>query len=359
MRVLLLSRYDRLGASSRLRLIQYMDYFRKTRVNDLEFEISPLLPDAYVRFLYGQERSSQMVRVAISYIKRVRRLCTLRNVDLIWLEKELFPWTPYFIEKLFLRWRPYILDIDDAVFHRYDMHSSPWIRWLLGKKIDAIMKNSALVFAGSQYLVTRAELAGVKQIEMIPTVVDLNRYPFPCNEVPEFNVVLKIGWIGSPISQHYLQQLEVPLKELNAQFPIKLLVVGVSDDFEFSGAPMERIVWSESREVEIISSMDVGIMPLSDDGWAKGKCAYKLIQYMACGKPVVASRVGENCTVVKNGENGFLVSNSEEWLFALRQCKSRTLRKKLGQHGRELIEKKYSLQALSPRVVEIFKGITN
>ena len=157
MNCLLLSRYGRLGASSRMRFYQYLPFLESQRIH---VETAALLDDSYIRNL-NSGNSTDWASILGSYLKRVRSLARSRRFDLVWVEAEVFPWLPDWGE-LWLSWRhiPYVVDYDDAAFHRYDLHSLAAVRWLLGHKIDRVMKRAALVVAGNSYLADRARQAG-------------------------------------------------------------------------------------------------------------------------------------------------------------------------------------------------------
>jgi glycosyltransferase involved in cell wall biosynthesis len=352
MRVLLLSRYDRLGASSRLRSYQYLSYLIQRGV---EVEVSPLFDDAYVRGLYTRKVSKWLV--VLAYMQRISRLFSAQTYDLIWIEKEALPWLPICFELFFLRRNvPLVVDYDDAVFHRYDTHRSGLVRLVLGKKIDRVMSASDVVIAGSEYLVERARLAGARWIEKLPTVVDLNRYPLL--PVRRIDNVVTIGWIGSPGTSHYLLPLISVFYSLHKSFNLRVLAIGASKRAEFDDL-VEVLPWSEDTEVSLLAQVDIGIMPLPDEPFERGKCAYKLIQYMASSKPVVASPVGENVYVVRPGVNGFLASSESEWQSALFDlCNDSILRKRFGQAGRAIAEGTYSLAVTAPRLLGIFNSLT-
>jgi glycosyltransferase involved in cell wall biosynthesis len=351
MRVLLLSKYDRLGASSRLRSYQYLPYFNQ---HGVDVEVRPLFDDAYVRSLYKRKVSKW--RVVLAYMQRLRHLFNARSYDLIWVEKEALPWFPAFLELFFIRrMAPLVVDYDDAVFHRYDTHRSALVRSVLGRKIDWIMAASDVVIAGSEYLVERAQLAGARRIEKLPTVVDLSRY----SSLPIWRVenVLTIGWIGSPGTAHYLLPLIPAFRLLHKNFNVRVLAIGSNNRAEFDDL-VEVLPWSEDTEAFLLAHIDIGIMPLRDEPFERGKCAYKLIQYMASGKPVVASPVGENVHVVRPGVNGFLASSQSEWLSALSNlCNDTTLRERCGQAGRAIVEETYSLTVTAPRFLGLIRSL--
>jgi hypothetical protein len=166
------TRYGRRGASSRMRSYLYVPYLES---NGWIVKISPLFSDDYVDALYA--RKSRGWYTIKGYLKRLKDLLTVWKYDIIWIEKEIFPFSPA-IPELFLKLikKPYVADYDDALFHRYDDHPLAIIRLLLGKKIDQVMKYSSVVTAGNDYLADRARCSGAKRIEIIPTVIDLAKY---------------------------------------------------------------------------------------------------------------------------------------------------------------------------------------
>jgi glycosyltransferase involved in cell wall biosynthesis len=347
MRILALTRYSSLGPSSRVRFYQYIPYLTSCGV---ELHVAPLLGDDYVRSLYSGRRQS-VLSVVMAYINRVARLMNSRSFNLLWVEKELFPWFPARAESsLARRGIPYVADYDDAVFHRYDLHRSPLIRALLGKSIDAVMRHATTIVVGNDYLAECAHRAGAGRIEYLPSVVDINRYTVR----EKINKQFLIGWIGSPITAPYLGLIREALEEVSKQIDARLVLVGAGDQDPLPGVAKEVLPWSEDSEVAHIQSFDVGIMPLPDGPFEQGKCGYKLIQYMACGLPVIASPVGVNTRIVEQGKTGFLASGNTDWVQALVMLsKDAEMRNELGKAGRKKVEQEYSLQVTAPRLLEI------
>ena len=170
MNCLLLSRYGRLGASSRMRFYQFLPFLESQQIH---VDTAALLDDSYVRNL-NSGKSAAWTSILGSYVRRVRSLASSSRFDLVWVEAEVFPWLPDWAELwLSRRHIPYVVDYDDAAFHRYDLHRAVLVRWVLGRKIDRIMKQAALVIAGNSYLANRARQAGAARIEILPTVVDV------------------------------------------------------------------------------------------------------------------------------------------------------------------------------------------
>ena len=269
----------------------------------------------------------------------------------------LFPYTTLFRSRWLLPKNvPVVSDYDDALFHRYDTHRSTVVRKMLGRKIDGVMAGSTIVFAGNDYLATRAREAGAQRIERVPTVVDMQAYHQA--SVDRLDERVRVGWIGTPKTwaEHCIPMLDM-LKETMARHDAVFRAVG-------SGAPEQQISgfefpdWSEDEEVGLIQGMDIGIMPLTDSPMSRGKCGYKLIQYMACGLPVIASPVGVNSTIVEHGVNGYLASNEAEWSSALSALFSNpALRRSMGEAGRKKAVAESSIQAYGHKVANLFSHI--
>lgn len=352
MKVLSLTRYNRLGASSRLRSLQYFPWLQQAGI---EIEHAPLFDDEYLQRLYARQPTGAWQRQAL--LRRCRRLLQVRRgqYDLLWLEKELLPWLPWLIESALLpRGIPLLVDYDDAIFHNYDQHRLPLVRRLLGHKIDQLMQRADLVVGGSPYLCERAVAAGARRVEYLPTVVDLQRYPV--QQAQAEARPLRVGWMGTPVTARFLQPVLPVLQQLTRQHAVELLVVG--GQIEAPGLPVSTLPWSEDTEAASIGQMDIGIMPLHDSPWERGKCGYKLIQYMACGLPVVASPVGVNRELVTDGVNGFCASTPEQWLSALdRLLGDAALRARCGAAARRRVEERYCLQRTAPQLLTWMKEL--
>lgn len=352
MNILLLSRYSRMGASSRLRTMQYLPALANEGLN---VHVAPFFDDAYLEALY----SGHGARGSTSgyMLQRIRWMRQDPAPDLIWLEKEALPWIPWLIEGAILpRGVPIVSDYDDAVFHRYDKHRLGAVRAVLGRKIGRVMAASALVMAGNSYLGDYARRAGAPRVETVPTVVDLGAYQVR----PESGEAkaLRVGWIGTPQTwKDYARPVHTTLDMLLAQNQAVFRAVGAGMQPETRGT-LEILPWSEAAEVALIQSMDVGVMPLPYTPWARGKCGYKLIQYMACGLPVVASPVGVNRDIVEHGVNGFLAESDDDWRKAIETLLGDAdLRRRMGAAGRKKVEEQYSLQVWGPRVAQMLRSV--
>ena len=191
----MLTRYDRLGASSRVRSLQYIPHLES---QGFSISVCPLLDAHYLERLYvGQKRSfSPLLR---AYLRRAKSAMSARErFDLVWIEKELFPWLPASFEQLLLTGAPTIVDYDDAIHHRYDQHQSSLVRALLGRKIDVVMRSAGLVIAGNRYLADKALAAGARTIVTVPSAVDVDRYKNKQSLPRPSGCPLTVGWIVSP-----------------------------------------------------------------------------------------------------------------------------------------------------------------
>lgn len=345
MKILLLLKYSRMGASSRLRALQYVDHLES---EGFDVTVSSLFDDEYLHNLYKYGKRS-VFATAQRYLKRLIVLSSTYKYDLIWIEKEIFPYLPAFAEHLLrLQGKPYVVDYDDAIFHNYDLSENSLIRRFLGRKIDKVMRHSACVIAGNAYLAERAKAAGASRVELVPTVVDHQRYTTR-NSTDNQRPV--IGWIGSPSTQKYVVDIREALDKACKTHDARLMLVGASPQVlsELPGLDVEVVPWSEDREAELIRKMDIGIMPLPDGPWEMGKCGYKLIQYKACSVPVIASPVGMNVDLVNRSQSGLLAGSTADWESALQQLlESAEQRAKMGASGRQAVEETYSLQVQAP-----------
>lgn len=347
-KVLGLALYGASAASHRQRLSQYADGLATLGI---ALQINPLLGNEYLhwRFQGGGMPIGTLLRDAW---QRLAMLQDRDAYDVALLYCELFPLLPAWVEQPLLS-RPYIYDLDDAFYLKYRSGKLALTQPLLGAKVDALMAGAAAVTAGSQVLAQYARRFNPRT-HHLPTVVDTTRY------VPQRpggpGEALKVGWIGSPSTEHYLRMLVEPLSRLGEEGRVQLLVIGGKAP-PVPHVEVIELPWREDTEVELINTLDIGIMPLHDNPWSRGKCAFKLIQYMACGVPVVASPVGANVDVV-TPDCGFLASDTPQWLDSLRRLRDETaLRQRMGEAARERVLQHYSLHQTLPLLADVIHQV--
>jgi len=348
--VLALTRYDALGASSRVRMLQYVPHLARLGVM---VRVLPLLSNAYVESLYSG-KFPDVFDVARSYVRRVADLRGSAREPVLWLEKELLPWVPFLLEQPLLRGRRVVLDCDDAVWLRYQRHANPIWRGLLGNKIDRLFACADVVTAGNRWIGDHARAAGARNVQWLPSVVDLDRYALRSGHRADGPP--RIGWIGSPATVHYLRVLGPVLQVLASRHDFELVCVG-GGMFPLPGVQADFRPWSADTEAEEIRRFDIGIMPLTDGEWERGKCGYKLIQYMACGVPVLGSRVGANSHIVTDGVDGLLAGGNAEWIAVLESLLADPHRgAALGAAGRTTVERQFSVQSRCAEVAAALRG---
>ena len=344
MNLIFFTKYTRVGASSRYRKYQYVP---SLELSGAHVTISPLFGDAYLAYKYSHGRA-RIRDVILAFVCRVWAILKVSHDSVVVIEKELIPYFPALFER-WLVWRgiKIVVDFDDALFHQYDIHPKKWVRRFLRNKIATVMRLAHTVTAGNKYLADYALHAGASKVRIIPTVIDLARYPARI-EKGEADVI-NIGWIGSPSTSQYLRDIVPALARVCEGGRSILKTVG-SGPVELPDVALVVIPWTEETEVEEINSFDIGIMPLRDEPWERGKCGFKLIQYMACGLPVVASPVGVNATIVEHGVNGFLATSICEWEQALRTLAADpALRMRMGLAGRAKVQTEFSLNITAPQ----------
>jgi glycosyltransferase involved in cell wall biosynthesis len=336
-KILALTKYGRLAASTRQRLTQFEAFLN---ANDFSIDLVPLMDDAQIERI-AHNRPLNKLSIVKNYWKRLFYLRSAHRYDLIWIQYELFPYFPGFFEAM-ATWLkvPYVLDYDDAVFHKYDLHQLSLVRSILSVKLVPLMKGATAVMCGNTYIADYASQY-CANVKIIPTVVDTDVYG-PAESILTGDP-LAVGWIGSPSTWPYLLSLLPTITPVLEAYDARMLVIGsgqaqsLTKKFEFRD-------WQEPSEVQDIQDMAVGIMPLSDTPWARGKCGYKLVQYMACNVPAMASPVGVNRDILANGQSGVLCATADDWVRSLDLLLSDVdERRRLGLAGRKRVVEHYSV----------------
>ncbi|NQV88105.1 MAG: glycosyltransferase family 4 protein [Parcubacteria group bacterium] len=352
LKLLMFCRFGRKGASSRVRSYQYVPLFISAGVRVTE---NYLLSDKYLDSLYAH-KPIPLLNILGCLLRRFWYIATMFRYDVVWIEKELFPWLPSWTEYILaVCGVRYIVDYDDALFHLYENKTGIWARFFLHNKIDHIMRHAFYVIAGNDYLAKRAHRAGALRVVVIPSTVPVDEYSM--KDHANTNKLPTIGWIGSPSTVSHLA-LAVPyLISLHVMYPFRLYVVGSEGKVLNTGnIPTIYQKWTEQTQSRHLQEFDIGIMPLIEGNWERGKCGYKLIQYMASGLPVVASAVGANKQIVEDGIDGFLVSSEQEWQDRLQELfRSPQLRQQMGSAGRKKVSKFYDINICFPDVLNVLR----
>ncbi len=320
MRILFLTQYDERGASSRCRVYQYLPHLAR---HGIEGEIIPRLPS--VAEMWRRAGAADVVFLQ-KRVPSLTRLLALRRAHRLWF------------------------DFDDAIWLRRAADGT--VRPAAARKrlrLAATLRLSHGVIAGNDYLAAYARRWN-RNVALLPTPIDLDYYtPHSASRPPPS--APQLGWVGHPDNLGYLRPLEPVFAALCRRFPGLALRVVCSEPYESGSIPVENVLWSLAEEVANLRALDIGLMPLEEDPWTRGKCGYKALQYMAAGVPVVCSPVGMNTEIVTDGENGLLAAGPADWERQIaRLIAAPELRHRLGAAGRRSVEEHYSLAVMAERL---------
>ncbi len=255
------------------------------------------------------------------------------------------------------RWaRRVVFDFDDAIYLRRPRAlgmepGSSVLRW---NKFAQVCSLSDLVIACNSTLAERSR-PWARRIEVVPTPVECSTYD-PTGRGRRTGRVLV--WVGMPENVAYLEMIRPAIARLSSEYPGLSLRVISSQFPEWDEIPIERIPWSSETETRHIETADVGLMPLAEDAWARGKCAFKLLQYKAAGLPSVATDIGVNRDVVRHGRDGFLATSAGQWYEHLqRLLDDADLRRGMGVSAREHVLRNFDRSVVVPRTVALLRSV--
>lgn len=340
--------------SQRYRLEQWEPLLRERGV---EITYEPFEDEELHALLYQPGMLRQKLRLVTGGLSRRHALIRrVRDYDLVYILREAALLGPPVFEKLIHQRRvPIVFDFDDAIFVSYRSPSNGYFSYLkFASKTKTICRIASHVMVGNPYLAQYARQVN-DRVTVIPTTIDTEKYQVTPPKNPSGPPV--IGWTGSHSTVQHLDTLRGALKKLAQRESFRLRVIG-TPAYECPPVDVEAIRWRAETEVKDLSVIDIGVMPLPDDRWSKGKCGLKALQFMAAGIPTVCSPVGVNTDIIQDDQNGFIAGTEDQWVEKLTQLlRSHELRQRLGQAGRETVERKYSAITQTPRVYEIFKSV--
>jgi glycosyltransferase involved in cell wall biosynthesis len=348
-----LHRPDR-SPSQRYRFEQYVDILKS---NGYDCRQLFLLTESDDRLFYA---SGKYVGKAVILIKSFFKLCTevfLRKPSsIVFVQRECFMIGTSIFERLFSVRSKLIFDFDDSIWLPTISKGNQRLKFLKSSdKIKKIISFSNQVVCGNQYLATYASKYN-SNVTIIPSTIDTDSYYIRQRTDPK---TITIGWSGSFTTVPHFEYIVPALLKIQSKYGdrVKFLMIGV-EGYSCNGLNISSIVWNAKSEVGDLHLFDIGIMPLPDDEWTRGKCGMKGLQYMAAGIPTVMSPVGVNKEIIQDNENGFLASTEAEWLDKLTGLiESADLRERIGLNGRKTIEEKYSVKANAPLYLELFNKV--
>lgn len=340
MKIIFLTLGDEQIASSRTRVFQFFPYFDKQGVRYRTF---------VTKFAIRPRNIFELAWFYLYHFLLLLRIFVNPFYNVIFIQKVLLP--KFYLTGLKILGKKIVFDFDDAIYthdpsggesregvekHRDNSKMAVFL--------DIVSMSDLVIMEthNGEQLARRFNLKTLR----ITGPIDTTRYvPKPKSD-PE-NII--IGWIGSRTTTKYLKPLIPIFKKISAEYPqVSFKVIG-AEDLSTADARIQQVPWSLTTEVAELQKFDIGIMPLTDDEWTKGKGGYKLLQYMAIGIPCIASPYGINSEIVRDGENGYLVENEWGWCEKLKSLiEDASLRERMGARGREIAEKKYSLNVAAP-----------
>jgi len=334
--------------STRFRIRQHIDPLQRYGVGVMEYcpRIDKYAP---IPFLDGRVNHRYILPVhaawmGVKLMTRIPGILASRSHQVTWLSRELLPGYPS-LEKLLKK--PLAFDVDDAI----------WLTTPFGKSaIQRIARFSDLILAGNDHIANWfAPISN--RVHVIPTAVDTHRFK-PHREMDMDNEVFTIGWTGSSATLPFLEAIESPLARFLREFKHTRITIMADRKVCFKNIPPEKINcrrWSPHAESNFLNTMDVGLMPMPDTAWTRGKCAYKMLLYMATGVPVIVSPVGMNRDVLAMGDVGLSARTDDEWYEALVYIyRHRTSAATMGKTGRGVILNHFDRYLVTQRIADLF-----
>ena len=354
-RILFLSPYPfDTAPGQRFRYEQYFDVLTKA---GMKWDRYAFLDERSNRVLYKRKKTIRKILGVVSgFLKRPFHLIRSMSYDYVFVFRELTPIGPPIYEWILakvLRKR-IIYDFDDAIWISNTSEFDSWIAGLKwNSKVASICRWSYKVSCGNQYLCDYAR-AYNKNVVCNPTTIDTeNRH----DRVKEQNTDrIVIGWTGTHSTLKYLELILPVLEQLASEYDRLEFVVIANKEPDFVLPRLRFIPWNKESEIEDLLTINIGVMPLTDDKWSEGKCGFKALQYMSLGVPAVVSPVGVNKEIVDQGSSGFLCATDKEWTDALRMLiQSDELRREMGRAGRRKVIYKYSVASNTDNFLSLFE----
>ncbi len=341
--------------SQRFRFEQYLDFLS---ANNINYEFHSFWSERNWELLYKKGKLfSKAIGLLNGFIRRVWLMFQLRKADYIFIHREVAPLGPPVFEFIIAKiWgKKIIYDYDDAIWlHNSNLFNKNPLLYLLRwpYKVPTICKWAYKVTCGNQYLCDHA-LKHNKHVMLIPTTIDTVKVHNRTKDQNTDKVV--IGWTGTHSTMPYLHLIEDALKEMEEKYTFEFLVISNTPP-DLNLKSLKYIPWKFETEIDDLMQINIGLMPSKTDEWAKGKCGFKAIQFMSLGIPVIATPVGVNFDIIKNGYNGYLCSDKKEWVTAMEKLlNDASLRSEMGHRAQMEIADIYSVEANKLLYLNVFR----
>jgi len=336
--------------------LKFEQYYSNWQDNGFDLEISSFISERTQKILYKKGYLfEKMLGTFGGYLRRFRDVFRLRQYDIVYIFLWATPFGPPIMERLIRRLaKKQVYDIDDLVYIINTSQHNRFIKPLKSSsKINYLIKNSDHVLVSTEELVAYSKKLN-ENLTLIPATIDVKKYKYPV-EYESDTVV--IGWSGSHTTSKYLHLIDNVLRQISQKYSVKIMVMG-DDDFKLQGVDIELLHWTAETEIANIQKFDIGLHPLPEEPWVHGKSGGKLVQYMAAGLPIIATAIGPNYKVIKDGYNGFLVKDEQAWTEKLEVLiKDAQLRKQMGANSRKFVEENLSVEVHAPKYLEVFNRL--
>jgi glycosyltransferase involved in cell wall biosynthesis len=342
--------------SQRFRIEQWVPYLQDQGIS---VDFFPFADEELMKILHNPgKRLVKTVSLLSAFLRSAALLRMIGQYHVVLIHRNISIAGPAVLERLVTLFRrPVVFDFDDAIFQLHTSDANRWFGWLkFPGKTATICRLSTHITVGNSFLADYARQYNAN-VSVVPTSVDTDRYR-PVRKHTERKRIV-VGWTGSSTSQTHLELFAPILRTLLGRRNVELRLISNRQpdmkDIACSWHP-----WSPETETEELAAFDIGIMPVPDDPWARGKCALKALQYMAMGIPTVCSPVGTNTEVIQHGTNGFLAATPEDWLLHLETLIDDVdLRRHLGMAGRRTVEQKYSMRSSAELFGDVIRTAGN
>jgi glycosyltransferase involved in cell wall biosynthesis len=341
--------------SQRFRFEQYFDHFRE---QGYQLEVHPFYDYDTWQTLYKERKYLlKALKVTYCFLKRFGLLFKLHKADHLFIHREVAHIGPPIFEWIIAKVlrRKYIYDFDDAIWLPNFSEANSSFHWVKAYwKVNYCMKWAHTISAGNEYLASYARQYN-SNVKIIPTTIDTTHHH---NQAVDHHAKpTVIGWTGSHTTMRYLDELIPVLKELEKRHTFEFVVIS-NEDPGYELDSLRYVKWQKETEIDDLTRIQIGVMPLQHDIWSEGKCGFKGLQYMSLGMASVMSPVGVNTSIIEHGKNGFLATSPAEWEEKLELLLSNpTLREELGKKGQQTILDRYSVEANKIHYDQLFKSI--
>ncbi len=308
----------------------------------------------FIPFFENKGVRVSLLRVPNGPVERLKIFRALQPFDVVIVQRKLLTALDLFLVRRYAN--RIVFDFDDAIMYRSSRHKDQSSRQRM-RRFAHMMKSVDAVTAGNTYLAEQAaRFIDLDRIFVVPTVVDVTEYAVKDYERDNDGFV--VGWIGTSSTLHYLNSIAPALQKAARRIKNLKLKIVCDRFLDIEGVDVIKKPWRPQEVSHDLTSFDVGVMPISDDPWTRGKCGLKIVQYLAAGVPAIASPVGINRDLVVPGETGLWAEGLDDWEERFVQLAGdKKLRMKMGRAGRRLVEERFSLQETAPRYLEILKTV--